>query len=286
MSGNEDVDASQQVAGIASLDLDSLDQLISRSQACSDPDAGLLLTHALIRKVEILGRTGRAAEAAACLIEIPDRASLHRLPEGDRLAARVAYETVVVNVALGSSETVMTTIRQLDTQFAAATEPRELHLLGSTLLMCGEVMAESGALQDALVVDRTVQARLLRQRHPKLVTLGVRAQINVSNVLARLGLLDESMAAIQSIDEHGEAALEALSQLLAQAPKEEPDAASAAWGAVYLLLTAEVLEGLGRHDESQAALTEVIEQYGDSGQPLVEMVVAAARETWDGHRES
>ena len=204
---------------------------------------------------------------------------------GSRLTVQAVYETVALNVPPERPELGRAAIQELERQFGSASHPDELHLVGATLLMCGDVMLANGALEDALTAYRTVEARLLRESSIRLVTLGVRAQLNVGAALTRLGRIQEAMATFQTIDEHGEAALVALSQIRERNIAGEPDEAATCWSALCLALTAEILEGLGRHDESQAALTEVIDQYGKDGRPLVEMVVATARETWDGDHE-
>jgi tetratricopeptide (TPR) repeat protein len=189
---------------------------------------------------------------------------------------------VALSVPLGRLTVGRATIQELETQFGSASQPRELHLIGAKLLMCGDVMLANGALEDALAAYRTVQARLLRESSTKLVTLGVRAQINAGGALARLGRTQEAMATCETIDEHGEAALAALAQIRERAAASEQDAAAASWDAVCLVVMADILENLGRHKESQAALTEVIEKYGDDERPLVATAVGSARETWEG----
>jgi tetratricopeptide (TPR) repeat protein len=256
--------------------LAALDRLIEGYGDARDPRVRFNVARALCEKGVVLRAHGYTDDALRCFDEVGERFGSAPSPAEGESVARALYESLVTHGELGEPTLAEAAGERLREQFQTQTDIDSTHTIGTLLLRSGDQLRARGEHEPALRLYSAADDKLSASRDLRLRTLGVRARLQLAAGLVELGRIDDAIATFASIDssEPALAAAEQLEKLEDQRPGGPVNEQRAA----ALLIKLSALKAMNRKREAQATFEQIVSDYGDARSPLLQLIVAEARE--------
>ncbi|HWC86804.1 MAG TPA: hypothetical protein VG388_09715 [Solirubrobacteraceae bacterium] len=232
---------------------------------------------------------GRRESALAAADELLERFGGSAEPELRSEISRALLARTWVEMRAGRRNAAIAASNDLIAQFDDTTDPIRMSVVGAALRYAGSTLMDQKAFgplrllsnrknkecsDQGLRILELLRARLETAADPELQKLMVQVVIVTGHALAGVGHFRQAVATLESIFDLGDPALAALEEneaLAEQSPRPRDQLALTLAGEVG------VLQELGRRDEADAKIDEIIARFQDDRSPVIKLIVYGVR---------